>query len=281
MQPPPKPTLKARVQAALPQLHPSERRLADAILGFPGQLASYSATELAQMAAVSNATVTRFVRKVGFANFEEARQAARDDQLRDAALSRVAGVGIGQDGFTARHLMQAHQNLDHSFAAMSDEMVDGVAQAMIAAPQVFVIGYRAAQPFARYLGWQVLQVLPNVTVLPRDGETLSEVLSSVQSDDCVVLFALRRTPAALAGVTAQLAAQGAKLALVGDAARPGDAPVDWEFACNTTAVGPIFDHVAVMAVCNLIASRVVALSGEDGLARMRRIEELHGALDEL
>ncbi|MFN3146569.1 MAG: MurR/RpiR family transcriptional regulator [Paracoccaceae bacterium] len=79
-------------------LAPGELRLAEAILHFPGQIASYTATELAGMAGVSNATVTRFVRKIGYRSFEEARQAVRAEQAAGTALLRVDREGAPRDG---------------------------------------------------------------------------------------------------------------------------------------------------------------------------------------
>ena len=66
-----------RVRQALPSLHPAERRLGDFVCDFPGELASYSAQELAALAHVSKATVSRFVQRLGYENYEEARRHAR------------------------------------------------------------------------------------------------------------------------------------------------------------------------------------------------------------
>ena len=63
-----------RVREALPELRPAERRLGEFLCDFPGELASYSATELASLADVSNATVTRFVKRLGYENFDDARR---------------------------------------------------------------------------------------------------------------------------------------------------------------------------------------------------------------
>ncbi|MFT7311361.1 MAG: DNA-binding MurR/RpiR family transcriptional regulator, partial [Paracoccaceae bacterium] len=260
----PKLSFEARIQRALPDLHPSERRLADAILTFPGHLASYSATELAKIANVSNATVTRFVRKVGFASFEQARQAARDAPDHDAALARIKPLNPQTDQFVERHLAQSQINLDRSFAGITASAIDALAHCMIGAPRVFVLGYRAGQPFARYLGWQVLQVLPNVTVLPRDGETVSEMVGTMTAEDCVVVFSLRRSPKALSAIKSLLVSNGPKIACIGDTAQATDLKTQWYFDCKTSATGPIFDHVAIIALCGLIASRVIELSGDEG-----------------
>ena len=64
----------ARVREAFASLHPTEKKLAEFVLDFPGELASYSASELARLSGVSNATVTRFIRRLGYTNFEAARR---------------------------------------------------------------------------------------------------------------------------------------------------------------------------------------------------------------
>src|SRR5215207_4977688 len=79
-------SVRARLRAQYEQLSPAERRLADAVLNFPGDLASYSATELAAIAEVSNTAVSRFVRRLGFANYDEMRRLARKEQEEGAPL---------------------------------------------------------------------------------------------------------------------------------------------------------------------------------------------------
>ena len=59
-----------RVRQVLPELHPAERRLGDFLCDFPGEVASYSAQELAALAHVSKATVSRFIQRLGYENYE-------------------------------------------------------------------------------------------------------------------------------------------------------------------------------------------------------------------
>ncbi|RVN61034.1 MurR/RpiR family transcriptional regulator, partial [Sinorhizobium meliloti] len=76
----------ARVREILPELHPAERRLGDFLCDFPGEIASYSAQELAALAHVSKATVSRFVQRLGYENYEEARRHARADKQTGSRL---------------------------------------------------------------------------------------------------------------------------------------------------------------------------------------------------
>ena len=271
----------ARIRGAMPDLHRSEARLAETILNFPGQLASYTATELAQIAGVSNATVTRFVRKIGYASFEEARQAVRAEQSAGTALLRVDSDSAGAEGKLARYLERAHHNLDQTLGALDDAVIGEIATTMRAAPRLWLIGFRAGQPFARYIAWQVLQVRSDVAVLPRDGETLAESMAAIDPADCVIVMALRRPSRQLGTLLDQLARTQAQVALIGDLAGLETLPARWHLPCMTTGAGALFDHVGVMALSGMLASRVIEESGAAGRKRLSAIEGFHDSLDEL
>lgn len=275
------PSFVSRVHAALDVLHPTERRLAEAILNVPGQIASYTATELARMAGVSNATVTRFIRKIGYNSFEDARHAVRAEQGAGAALFRVGGDGVGLAEDLQRHLEQSRLNLEQTLSGISASVVDAVVERMSAAPHLWLFGHRAGQPFARYLAWQVLQMRSGVTVLPRDGESLAESLAAIGPEDCVVLFAMRRPPRLLAALAERLDRTGADVAIIGDLAGLETLPARWHLACATASAGPLFNHVGVMALCGLLASRALERAGPAARRRLSRIEDLHESLGEL
>ena len=281
MPPAPRTSFIARIRQATPTLHRSELQLAETILHFPGQLASYTATELAQMAGVSNATVTRFVRKIGYASFEEARQAVRTEQAAGAALLRVDREGAPRDGQIARHLHQSHGNLELSLAHLDEAEVGALVSAMVDANRLWLIGFRAGQGFARYLAWQVMQVRTNVFTLPRDGETLSESLAGIEPGDCVILFALRRPPKRLDALLSVLQETGADTAIIGDLPGLDAMPARWRLACSTTGAGPLFDHVGVMGLCGLLASSAIERAGAGGRERLGLIANIHDSLDEL
>jgi len=280
----------ARIRGALPLLHPSERRLADTILSFPGEIASYSATELAQLANVSNATVTRFVRRLGYDSFDQARQAARATQQTGAAVFRVSASDQGPEAALMAQIAQGRQNVENSFAAISLAEIDDLADAVLKAGRVWVIGFRTAQAFAIYLGAQIGQIVPNVTVLPQAGQTLAESVGSIAAEDVVIVFALRRAVRQLPALCRELRLCPARAALVSDVGPQQGAdgsPFEvelapqWRLRVQTTAPGPLFNHAAVLTLCHILATRVLERSGQAGRKRLLAIEALHDSLDEL
>src|SRR5690606_22797890 len=73
-------SLERLIRSSYHDLPDSQRRIADLILESPGEIAAFSATELAALAGSSKAAVTRLVQRLGFKNYEAARRAARDAQ---------------------------------------------------------------------------------------------------------------------------------------------------------------------------------------------------------
>ena len=277
-----KPSFVTLIRSALPTLHPTERRLAEFILDFPGELASYNASELAGLAKVSNATVTRFIKKLGYRSYEEARQHVRANREEGAALLLVEGKQVDSENSRfLQHVGQAIANLQQVGASVCQREVDEVAQAMLASRRVWIIGFRSSHAFAEYLNWQILQVLEHTALLPKAAETLAESLVSITAEDCVVLYGMKRRAAQLSGVAEQLVRSGARVLYITDESASREPHFTWHFRCRTAAPGPLFNHVSVLALSHYLATRVLELSGAAGRQRMSEIEAIHEALDEL
>lgn len=281
MSPSASPSFVTRIRNQLHVMHPAERRLAEFVLNFPGELASYSASELARLANVSNATVTRFVQKLGYATYEEARRRVRAEQQTGAALfMAVSGADTAGDTLHA-HLEQAQTNLAKTFASLSLADVDAVARAMLDARRVWTVGFRTSHSFASYLQWQTLQVIESITALPGAGQTMGEHIASMRKTDVVVVFGLRRRMQNMDKILEQIVASGAEVVLISDEGLNRLAGPKWHFQCQSAAPGPLFNHVAVLALCHLLATRVIELAGAAGRRRLTAIEASHDALNEL
>ncbi len=83
-----------------PGLAPAERRVAEAIIAAPGEIAGLSIGLLAKRCGTSEATVVRFCKRVGFAGYPELRLALASESGRSAARgepSRLVDLDIGPD----------------------------------------------------------------------------------------------------------------------------------------------------------------------------------------
>jgi DNA-binding MurR/RpiR family transcriptional regulator len=271
----------ARVRQALPGLHPAERRLGDFVCDFPGELASYSGSELAQLAHVSKATVSRFVQRLGYDSYEAARRHARAEKLTGSRLFLSTAANSGATQNVASHVAQGIANLEATFLSISDAQIDAVVGAMLKARKVWVIGFRSSHPFASYLQWQLTQVIENIVAIPGGGQTLGEHLVSIAKRDVVIVLGLRRRVARMDLMLEQIRRQGAKLLYITDEGVPFQDGATWHFRCHSQAPGPLFNHTAVAAVCHLLTTRAIEKAGTSGRARLRAIETLNDELEEL
>jgi DNA-binding MurR/RpiR family transcriptional regulator len=273
-----------RVRGKLETFSAAERRLADFMLEFPGELASYAASELAALAGVSNATVSRFIRRLGYASYEEAKRDVRREKESGSPLFQAVksdAKGAAQASLVATHLEQSQSNLVRTFAQLSDAQMRDIVGALVKAPRVLIFGTRGSHGFARYLRWQMLQVLPSVVAIPGAGESLGEHLAGLGPQDCLVVFGIRRQTRQMAGLLEAANKAGCKILFISDALSPDRREATWSIQCQCAGPGLLDNHVAVMALCDLISTLVIERSGAAGRRRLAGIELLHEDLDEL
>lgn len=257
-----------------------ERQLAEFVLDFPGDLASYAASELAALAKVSNATVTRFIKRLGYPNYEEARRHVRQERGAGSPLLLASRSASVETPFSAG-LERSQDNLQRTLSRLDSVEVDRIARALLGARKVWVTGFRSSRSFASYFRWQLFQVKEDIFVVPGAGDTLGQYTASITPQDVVVVFALRRRPAGLAEVMAQIIRSGAQVVYISDENIVKYPGLTWHLYCCCDSDSALDDHVAVTGICHRLASRVIDLLGPRERARLTAIEAGYDALHEL
>jgi DNA-binding MurR/RpiR family transcriptional regulator len=265
----------------MPKLHPAERRLGQMLCDFPGELASYSAAELSTLADVSAATVSRFVRRLGYASYEEARKHVRQERETGSRLYLATRVPPAEHAPLRAHFERYAENLAQTAEMLEPVVIEKVVGALLTARRTWTIGFRASHAFAVYLRWQLLQVLEHVDAIPGGGQTMGEHLVSFGKKDVAVFFGLRRRVAQSDQLLMEIMRRGTKLIYITDESVPFRGDVTWHVRCVTQSPGPLFSHVAVMGICHLIADQTIKRADQTGKKRLREIEAIHDALSEL
>ncbi len=278
-------TLETRIREHYGALPASERKVGDLIMDFPGQIASYSATELADLAGASKAAVTRLSHRLGYDGFEAMRRAARDGQQAGSPLFLLSQDQGDQDftSLAGRHHQQDAALVSQALDGLNGETFTASIAAMCRARRVFVVGWRNSAFLAGYLRWQLIQVRDNVHLLPQAGETLAETLADLGSSDMVIIFGFRRRVPAVAGTTALVAKMGAEILYFTDqdAARDGVAGLaDWTVRCPIRCADAFDRYAGVMSLLHFYAMGVMRKMGAKGRGRLAAIEQSHEALHE-
>ena len=264
-------------------LSPQERGIADFILGAPGDVCMYSASELARLNEVSNSTITRFVRRVGFANYEEMRLSARMSRKMGSPLFLASSRG--PDDFDSelldRYLKSEQQSLANSLAEITPESLDEISTALLEARNLGFLGFRNSHFFAGYARWQFIQFRPHTRLIPGPGETIAERIADLNANDVVVVIGVRRIVGNLKRYMEALDNKGVRMLLLTDpSARVAPKYARWVITCQIENDYVFDSYAGVLGVIRLLAYETFVKSGKSGRAYLKAIEEQHSVLKE-
>lgn len=270
-------SLESRLRESYSSLPASERKIADLMLDFPGEVAAYSATELAELAGGSKAAVTRLTQRLGFDSFEEARRTARDKQDWGSPVYLLS-KGSEAEGFAAnveRHFKEDIDAIKRTFDELSEETFEQIVKAICKAKRVWILGYRNSRYFAGYLRWQMIQVRGDVHLLPDAGETLAEYLCEINKGDLIIIVGFRRRVPEVSQALKWARESSVQTLFITDPSARSSNLSTWTVRCETRG-SDLFDHyAAAMSFFHFLSVAIVARTGLRGRSRLARIEELH------
>jgi len=270
-------TLSERIESGYAGLSRQERRVADFILANLGDVAVYSATELAARSGVSKATVSRLFRRLGFTDSQEFRDEART--LRSRGVPALVDGAADGDPFTAQ-LAREGANIAR-LAPLAGRVAEAAAL-LARARRIVVIGARSSYPLALHLRGQLVQVRERVSIAPQPGQSLGDELSGVGPEDAVVVVGMRRRHADTPAVVEMLGAAGVPVVLITDPSGRSYADrVSCLLECPIDSAGPFDGHGAALVLSTALASATAQTLGESTLLRATSVAEAYSAIGEV
>lgn len=177
----------------------SQRKIAEYMIRNEDRIGSMSAMEIAREMGVSDASIIRFARAIGFEGYADLkvhayRRLVENAYGRMSLSERLANNARKYGGASTPAPFQSliQQNLDAVFRDNPAKDFESISESIIKAKRRFVMGMRgcrgAAVQFSRLLSF----MLPDVRALI-GGECISELsLQDIGSDDTLLFFAFSR-----------------------------------------------------------------------------------------
>ena len=275
-------SLESRIHKAYSRLPESERKLADLILDFPGNVAAYSATELSQLAGVSKAAATRLFKRLGFRTFEEARRLARDTKDWGSPLYLDAASSDKPDPKSdlQAYLEDEIRSLRATFEGIDSEALDEIVDALIAARRVWLVGYRGSQSIAAYGRLQFIQQFRHdVMLLPSAGETLAEHLGGLEPNDLLIVIGMRRRVRGLGKIMSLAVESGCPILYLTDpTAKVTTRRATWTLTCHVSSSFLFDSYTAPFSLLRFLSIEAFRKSGKRARAHIERIEHYHEGL---
>ena len=201
------------------RLTPTQRRIAHCMVRRAADVPFLSSVELADLAGVSQPSVTRFAVALGFDGYPALRRHLREVAPPEPGAA-AEGEGEGHNEYQQAVLAEI-ENLQHLAGLLADpKPVERAGRVLAASRPLLVLGLRAASSQARGFAYFAAKVHPDVRLLDEGGSMLTDrVDAAVRAGATALLcFALPRHPREVVEALEYARAAGLTVVAVADSA---------------------------------------------------------------
>lgn len=273
--------ISARIRNAMSELTPSERRVARALLARGPTFGLGSSSSLAKHISVSGPTVSRFVTKLGFANYGDFQHALREEvQERitspvtlyppDQTTDSGAAVSLSKSNLVMRDALEETLR-----SIQTDELSKAAAMLADSRKQVLVFGGRFSHVVARHLVDLLQELRVGVRFVETTPNERLAALSQVGRRHVIVVVDLRRYERDTSALAHGMHARGARLILITD---PWLSPLaeiaNVVFSASLGQPSPFDSLVPAMSLVEVLMMAVMDAIGPRGKAHFEAFNSL-------
>ncbi|MFG1672981.1 MurR/RpiR family transcriptional regulator [Micromonospora sp. NPDC049282] len=252
------------------RLTPTQRRIAHCLVRHSGAVAYLSAAEVAELAGVSQPSVTRFAMALGHDGYPALRRRLRE-------LTTTAGTDPTDAGNSLQRAVRTEMdNLNRLAGQLADAgRIAEVGTLLAASRPLPVLGLRAAAPLAAYFAYFAAKVHPDVRVLDHGGSLLADRIDQAAAAGATALlaFVLPRYPRET--LDALREARDAGLTVVAITDSPVSPATDHAEVVLPAAVGTdlVFDlHTAPMTLAMVVLQAICDATPTETQTRLEAFE---------
>ncbi len=213
-------------RAAGVKLTKSQVKIAQFMIDNPELVGRSSSLELANAIGVSDVSITRFARALGYAGFTELKNDIYD------TIARQAAQGFGS--MTLNERLEANRerfgsavsredfvniqkyNLERTLAQNSDASYESFVAALYSASACYVVGFRGCKGPAQRFAWLLGVLSLRSCLIDDEGVGGVDQMLRAEKGDCAVFFSVSRYYKSDVRLARLAKSHGAKLCLITD-----------------------------------------------------------------
>ncbi|MFZ1814749.1 MAG: MurR/RpiR family transcriptional regulator [Rhizobiaceae bacterium] len=273
-------TVAERIKSSFDKLTRAERQLANSILdNYPASGLGNIAV-LARASGVSNPTIVRMARKLGFSGFPEMQHQLRIE-VEETISNPITRHNRWNEGAPDAHMLNRFaeavmQNLRQTLANLDPAELDR-ACALLAQPSrtIFIAGGRLSGTLAEFFYKHMQMIRSGVTLVPSTESHWPHYVLDMKKGDVLVLYDVRRYENNSVKLAEMANDRGARVILFTDQwGSPAARFATHTFSCRIEAPSA-WDSMAVMQVLGeTLIAMVQAASWKTTSARTAELEQL-------
>jgi DNA-binding MurR/RpiR family transcriptional regulator len=276
---------RQRLEDHLPSLTKSQRRIASFLLASYDEAAFFSAADLAERVNVSEATIVRFARAVGYAGFPELRRNLQT--LFRAKVSpasrlqrKLSELASSQGPVLTQVLEMEVQYLTEASHSIEPADFDRAVDILLGGQRVFLFGSGPSGILADLAELRLRRFGILAMAMTESGRHLLEKLQLLRPGDVLLATGFQRVRPELVAVLDHARETGCRSILLTDTLAPAFRnAADVILAARRGPVSTFHSLTVPMSILNALILAVAMARPDESLAALNRLEQLRATYD--
>ena len=205
----------------------TQKMIAKYILDHSADACFMTSTEIALKLGVSESSVIRFSRSLGYSGFMDFQKALRKD-YQDKVLSISSSITVPSQRiakraklndnaeYLKRHLKNSAKNLESIFVNNTIQTFEEAADTIIGSKHKYIVCSRGNSCLGDYFLLYLKHMVPNVEMANATPISPIDHICNISKDDCLIIFSFPRY-SSMDKLTAKMAQEaGAKIIVITD-----------------------------------------------------------------
>ncbi len=272
----------SRINDNMKNFSKGQKRIAEFIAEQYDKAAYITALKLGKSVGVSESTVVRFARELGYDGYPDMQKALR--AIICTQLTAAQRVGVATDRIGENDILKSVLDADMENIRLSLNEIDRVefakiADAIVDAKRVYILGVRSSAALASFLSFYLNLISPNVRhVQTSTASELFEQIFRIEKDDVLIAISFPRYSTRTLKAIDYAKNQGATVIGITDSSSsPIAEAADMSLVAKSDMVSFVDSLVAPLSVINAL---MVAISMKKKSEVVDSFEKLEKIWDE-
>lgn len=265
----------------------TDANIAEYILDHINTIGLQTSTDLAEAIGVSDTSIIRFIRKLGFKGYADFRNEMTNRIAEQYSQSQQAASLLpGEKYNRTKDLLKKDSllrdvsnyildNLEKSFSHLDNETVDQVVNILLNSKRKFIAGFRGTASCAHYMSNRLVLLLPNIISILHADSSAIETLVDIEADDCLFLYSFMRYSEINYKLMDIANKKGAKIILMTDSyTSPLAGKADIVLVSKVTGLGFTNSYVAPLSISELILLAISNCSDSQCAERLGMMDNI-------
>lgn len=265
----------------------TDAEIAEYILAHLSTIGFQTSTTMAEEIGVSDTSVIRFIRKLGFkgyADFRSEMNARTARQIDRAQPDLTPGEKylrtlehLGSSSLISDVSQYTLNNLQKSYAQLDQGTVEQIVDILLSSDRKYIAGFRGTACCAQYMASKLLFLTPHVVPILHADATAVENLLDITEWDCLFLYSFPRYSEIARPLMEIARESGAKVILMTDRrTSPLANKADVVVTAQVDGLGFTNSYVAPLSLSEVI---LLSVSGRRDVTDSKRFNRIDSVMD--